>query len=81
VRVLREGLVDVEIGVLGATGPEVRIQTLLRDDFVGVAREGHPLFGEGEVTPKRYAACGHASTPIPHTAGYAVIAGTSSRPN
>ena len=59
VRALREGLVDLEIGVLGTTGPEVRIQTLFRDDFIGVAREGHPLLGEGEVTPERYAACGH----------------------
>jgi DNA-binding transcriptional LysR family regulator len=59
VRALREGLVDLEIGVLGATGPEVRIQTLFRDYFIGVAREGHPLFGEGEVTPERYAACRH----------------------
>jgi DNA-binding transcriptional LysR family regulator len=59
VRALREGMVDLEIGVLGATGPEVRIQTLFRDDFIGVAREGHPLFADGEVTPERYAACGH----------------------
>jgi DNA-binding transcriptional LysR family regulator len=59
VRVLREGLIDLEIGVLGATGPEVRVQTLFRDRFIGVVREGHPLLGEGEVTPERYAACGH----------------------
>ena len=59
VRVLREGLVDLEIGVLSATGPEVRIQTLFRDDFIGCARQGHPLLGEGEVTPERYVACGH----------------------
>jgi DNA-binding transcriptional LysR family regulator len=56
---LREGLVDLEIGVLGATGPEVRLQTLFRDRFIGVVREGHPLLAEGEVTPERYAACGH----------------------
>jgi DNA-binding transcriptional LysR family regulator len=59
VRALREGLVDLEIGVLGATGPEVRVQTLFRDRFIGVVREGHPLLGEGEVTPERYAACSH----------------------
>jgi len=61
VRALREGLVDLEIGVLGATGPEVRVQTLFGDRFVGVVREDHPLLGEGEgaVTPERYAACGH----------------------
>ena len=59
VRPLREGLVDLDVGVLGATGPEVRVQALFRDRFVGVVRDGHPLLG-GEVTPERYAACGHA---------------------
>ena len=62
VRPLREGLVDLEIGVLGATGPEVRIQSLFRDRFVGVVREGHPLIAAGEITPARYAACGHVAT-------------------
>jgi DNA-binding transcriptional LysR family regulator len=59
VSALREGVVDLEIGVLGATGPEVRLQTLFRDRFIGVVREGHPLLAEGKVTPERYAACGH----------------------
>src|SRR5476649_326527 len=59
VRALREGLVDLEIGVLGEAGPEVRVQALFRDRFVGVAREGHPLLEAGEITPERYAACGH----------------------
>jgi DNA-binding transcriptional LysR family regulator len=58
VRPLREGQVDVDIGVLGETGPEVRTQALFHDQFVGVARQGHPLLA-GEVTPERYAACGH----------------------
>jgi DNA-binding transcriptional LysR family regulator len=56
---LREGLIDLEIGVLGETGPEVRVQALFRDHFVGVVREGHPLLEAGEITPERYAACGH----------------------
>lgn len=59
VRALREGLVDLEIGVLGESGPEVRLQTLFRDHYVGAVREGHPLLGRGKVTPERYAACGH----------------------
>ena len=59
VRALREGLVDLEIGVLGKTGPEVRVQRLFRDRFIGVVREGHPLLSDSEVTPERYAACGH----------------------
>jgi DNA-binding transcriptional LysR family regulator len=51
---LREGLIDLDIGVLGHdAGPEVRIQTLCRDRFLGVAREGHPLF-EAQITPERF---------------------------
>jgi DNA-binding transcriptional LysR family regulator len=59
VRALREGLVDLEIGVLGKSGPEVRVQTLFRDHFVCAVREGHPLLGRRKITAERYAACGH----------------------
>jgi DNA-binding transcriptional LysR family regulator len=59
VRALREGLVDLEIGVLGKSGPEVRLQTLFRDHFVCAVREDHPFLGRGKITAKRYAACGH----------------------
>lgn len=55
---LREGQVDLEIGVLGDFAPEVRTHLLFRDSFVGVARQGHPLLA-GPVTPERYAACRH----------------------
>jgi DNA-binding transcriptional LysR family regulator len=58
-RALREGQIDLEIGVLGAFAPEVRRQSLFRDRFVGVARIGHPLFSGIHITPERYAACGH----------------------
>lgn len=56
---LREGLVDLEIGVLGSMGPEIRLQALFRDRFVGVIRAGHPLTREPEVTASQYAALGH----------------------
>jgi DNA-binding transcriptional LysR family regulator len=56
---LREGLVDLEIGVLGKSGPEIRIQTLFHDHFVCAVREGHPLLGTGEITAERYAECSH----------------------
>ncbi|MGA6972217.1 MAG: LysR family transcriptional regulator [Candidatus Binatus sp.] len=59
VQALREGLVDLEIGVLGKSGPEVRVQTLFRDHFVCAVRAAHPLLARGKVTPERYAACGH----------------------
>ncbi|MBY5364310.1 LysR family transcriptional regulator [Rhizobium leguminosarum] len=56
---LRDGTVDLETGVVGATtGPEVRAQALFRDRFIGVVRLGHPLC-EREITPSRYAASQH----------------------
>jgi DNA-binding transcriptional LysR family regulator len=56
---LREGLIDIEIGVIGGdAGPEVRVQALFRDRFLGVAREGHPLF-DGAITAERYAGFDH----------------------
>lgn len=58
-RPLREGTVDLETGVVGeATGPELRVQTLFRDRFVGVVRAGHPLT-RGRMTAARYAAGRH----------------------
>jgi DNA-binding transcriptional LysR family regulator len=58
-RPLREGRIDLEIGVLGASAPEIRTQFLFRDSFVGVVRTGHPLLAKADLTPERYAACGH----------------------
>ncbi len=55
---LRDGSVDLEIGVLGQTGPEVRVQTLFTDRYVGAVRQGHPLL-TGEVTVERFLAFGH----------------------
>jgi DNA-binding transcriptional LysR family regulator len=55
---LRAGSVDLEIGVLGRSAPEVRTRAIFRDRFVGAARVGHPLLA-GPVTPARYAACRH----------------------
>ncbi|MGX1306181.1 DNA-binding transcriptional LysR family regulator [Amorphus suaedae] len=56
---LREGLIDLEIGVLGTAAPEIRTRFLLDDRRVGVARAGHPLLTGAGVTAERYAACGH----------------------
>ena len=57
-RLLREGLVDLEVGVLGTAAPEIRTQLLFRDKLVGVARVGHPLLTM-VTSPVRYAACDH----------------------
>jgi DNA-binding transcriptional LysR family regulator len=56
---LREGAVDMDVGVVGAaTGPEMRTQALFRDRFIGAVRAGHPL-SKGKITPARYAAGRH----------------------
>jgi DNA-binding transcriptional LysR family regulator len=56
---LRDGIVDLETGVVGKTTvPELRVQALFRDRFIGVVRMGHSL-SQGEITPSRYAAGRH----------------------
>lgn len=64
VRPLREGLADLEIGVLAQSGPEMRIQALFADRYVGAVRPGHPLL-KGEITAERFAACGHVDVAYP----------------
>jgi len=56
---LRDGSADLEIGVLSEMGPEVRVQALFRDRFIGVVRQGHPLATERDVTAQLYTAFGH----------------------
>ncbi len=58
---LRDGLVDLETGVIGkATSPEVRTRALFRDRFVGVVRSGHPL-SKHAITATRFAKGQHIS--------------------
>ncbi|MEJ3658019.1 LysR family transcriptional regulator [Actinomycetes bacterium KLBMP 9759] len=55
---LRDGIVDVEIGVLDHVDPETRTAELLRTRFVGAVRADHPLT-RGDVTPQRFAEARH----------------------
>ena len=58
---LREGLVDLETGIVErTTAPELRVQALFRDRIIGVVRAGHPL-SQGSITPARYAEGQHIS--------------------
>lgn len=58
---LRDGTVDLETGVVGSdTGPELRVQSLFSDHFIGVVRAGHPLLDE-PVTAASYAAAPHVA--------------------
>lgn len=56
-RPLREGVIDLEVGVLGTAAPELKTRLLFSDRFVGVCRIGHPLLTE--ITAKRYASYSH----------------------
>jgi len=60
---LRNGSADLEIGVVEEMGPEIRVQALFHDRYVGVVRKGHPLASRAKVTIARYAAFGHVVAP------------------
>lgn len=55
---LRDGEVDIDLGVLHELGPEVRAMPLYEDHMVGLAAPDHPLAG-GPVTLKQLAAVPH----------------------
>ncbi|MFF0424746.1 LysR family transcriptional regulator [Streptomyces sp. NPDC004520] len=51
---LREGVADLEIGVIDTVHPEVRTEHLLDDRMTAVVRAGHPLL-RGRLTRRRFA--------------------------
>lgn len=55
---LRDGRVDIEVGVIGHTDPETTVQSVLRDRVIGVAAPEHPLITD-RVTVARFAAAAH----------------------
>lgn len=55
---LRNGEVDLEVGVLGDFAPEVRTRKVFEDDFIAAVRPGHPLLAS-PITPERFAAALH----------------------
>jgi DNA-binding transcriptional LysR family regulator len=58
---LRDGIVDLETGVVGkATSPELRRQALFPDRVIGVVRARHAL-SKRRITPARYASGKHIS--------------------
>ncbi|MCA1190512.1 MULTISPECIES: LysR family transcriptional regulator [unclassified Saccharopolyspora] len=58
---LRQGVVDLELGVLGHLDPETCSDRLITTALVGVARQGHPLF-DGPIDARRFAEADHIST-------------------
>lgn len=57
---LRDGLIDLDLGVIGDLGPEVRTQALYREHLVGLAAAGHRLTS-GPVTLRRLAEADHVA--------------------
>ena len=62
VQPLREGVIDLEIGIVRTSAPEVRTRLLFRDRYVGVCRIGHPLLDDAGISLARWAAYGHVVT-------------------
>ncbi|QQP98767.1 LysR family transcriptional regulator [Lysobacter enzymogenes] len=56
---LREGTIDLEVGVLGTQAPEMKTRLAFKDRFVGICRAGHPLAPKRSATAKRYVAYPH----------------------
>lgn len=57
---LRDGRVDLDIGVVEDAPPEIVVEPLFTDRMAAVVRAGHPLT-EGALTASRYAAAEHVS--------------------
>ncbi|MFD9334514.1 LysR family transcriptional regulator [Streptomyces sp. NPDC060028] len=56
---LREGRLDLEIGVIGHPDPETRTESLGRTRLLAAVRAGHPLAGRKTVTAGAFAAADH----------------------
>ncbi len=57
---LRDGRVDLDLGVSGFEEPELRRRLLVKDSYVGVARKGHPLLRR-RPTARAYCESAHLS--------------------
>ncbi|MER5207473.1 LysR family transcriptional regulator [Streptomyces sp. NPDC002825] len=55
---LREGVADLEIGVIDTVHPEVHTEHVLEDRMLAVVRSGHPLL-RGRLTRRRFADADH----------------------
>lgn len=55
---LREGVADLELGMIDTRSPEVRTEHLADEHMMAVARPGHPLL-RGRLTARRFAAAQH----------------------
>ncbi|KVE38439.1 LysR family transcriptional regulator [Burkholderia sp. TSV86] len=58
---LREGLIDLDVGVIADIGPEIVRQALFRDRFVAAFRVGHPLEQAETITPELFCRYQHVT--------------------
>ncbi|WP_208827917.1 LysR family transcriptional regulator [Streptomyces ficellus] len=56
---LRDGRLDLELGVIGHADPETRTEALGVTGLVGAVRPGHPLAARTRVTARAFAAAEH----------------------
>lgn len=59
VQPLREGVVDLDISLLGTSAPEIRTRFLCYDAYVRVVRVGHPILAGKQVIAQNFAAFNH----------------------
>ncbi|MXV45088.1 LysR family transcriptional regulator [Saccharibacter sp. 17.LH.SD] len=60
VAALRHGTIDLDISAIGESGPEIMVQTLFEDHFVGVVRAGHAILKD-KITIERFCNYSHIS--------------------
>lgn len=58
---LREGKVDLDIGVIEDLGPEIMRQTLFQDRFIAVFRQQNPLSTHADLTAEALAQAQHVT--------------------
>ena len=57
---LRDGVVDLDVGVIHDLGPEIRTEDLYEEHLVGMVAAGHPL-ASGRVTLRRLVSVAHVT--------------------
>ncbi|MCC8397464.1 LysR family transcriptional regulator [Paraburkholderia sp. MMS20-SJTR3] len=62
---LRDGTIDLEIGTVRTSAPEMRTRLLFRDRYVGACRVDHPLLSNSGVSVESWIEFGHILTARP----------------
>ncbi|MGW4944069.1 LysR family transcriptional regulator [Actinoplanes sp. NPDC004185] len=58
---MRDGLIDLDVGILGRHDPEVHSEPLFTETLVGVVRSEHPFARRAKVTVRQFAAADHVA--------------------